>query len=94
MSPSDEDGTAEDAPAASAHPDPETPTEPPPSVAIGLIREHPWITGIMLACTLGGALAGPQLFDEDWSLLRQVAAGAFGGAWVGITITVTKMIGD
>ena len=61
---------------------------------LGQVREHPWITAIMLVCTVGGGLAGPQLFDDDWSLLRQVAAGAFGGAWIGITITVTKMIGD
>jgi len=59
-----------------------------------LVREHPWITAIMLVCTVGGALAGPTLFDPDWTLLRQVAAGAFCGAWVGITLTVTKMIGD
>jgi hypothetical protein len=92
VSPSDRDGPQDAGPDAEARPDTEDQT--PPSGAIGLIREHPWITGIMLACTLGGALAGPRLFDDDWSLLRQVAAGGFGGAWVGITITVTKMIGD
>ena len=59
----------------------------------GTLREHPWIAAIMLACIVGGALAGPRLLDEDWTLLRQVAAGGFLGAWVGLTITVTKMIG-
>ena len=59
-----------------------------------ILRNHPWITEIMLVCTIGGATAGPWLFEAEWPLVRQVAAGAFGGAWVGITITVTKMIGD
>ena len=69
----------------------------PPLFSEGLIpivRDHPWITAIMLATTLGGAAAGPWLFEADWSLARQIGAGAFCGAWVGITITVTKMIGD
>jgi len=56
------------------------------------IREHPWITAIMVVSTLGGAGAGPLLLDETWSLARQVGAGGFLGAWVGLTITVTKMI--
>lgn len=58
-----------------------------------LVRAHPFIAAILLVCTLGGAAAGPAVFDETWSLARQIAAGAFLGAWVGITITVTKMIG-
>ena len=69
-------------------------TAQPLSGPLGLVRENPWISAIMLVCTVGGTLAGPWLFDEEWSLLRQLAAGGFGGAWVGITITVTKMIGD
>jgi len=76
---------------------PPTPPETTPAASLplaSLVREHPWITAIMLVCTVGGALAGPSLFDEDWSLLRQLAAGAFCGAWVGLTLTVTKMIGD
>lgn len=85
-----------DAPRPSAAPGPSAHVPGPPADgrALRLVREHPWITAIMLACTVGGALAGPALFDDDWSLLRQLAAGAFCGAWVGITLTVTKMIGD
>jgi len=68
-------------------------TAPPPEGLLGFVRTHPWITAIMLACTVGGAIAGPSLFDETWPLARQIAAGAFGGAWVGLITTVTKMIG-
>jgi len=75
---------------ASAEVDPRA--TPPRSLA-ELVRAHPFIAAIMLICTLGGALAGPAVFDEAWSLARQIAAGAFLGAWVGITLTVTKMIG-
>lgn len=58
-----------------------------------IVRAHPWITAILAVCTLGGCVAGPILLDESWPLARQIAAGGFLGAWVGITITVTKMIG-
>jgi len=80
-------------PAPSGPPPEETATHAPLRLA-GVVREHPWITAIMAVCTVGGALAGPVLFEPEWTLLRQVAAGAFCGAWVGITLTVTKMIGD
>jgi len=67
--------------------------EAAPAGLSDFVRAHPWITAIMLACTLGGAVGGPFVFEEAWPLARQIAAGAFLGAWVGLTITVTKMIG-
>ena len=60
---------------------------------VDFVRLHPWITAIMLICTVGGGVAGPWLLEETWSLARQIGAGAFLGAWIGLTITVTKMIG-
>lgn len=89
-------------------PDPDTPAQPDPKPEpgagasshgvsqaglVGSIRSHPWIALIMFVCTAGGAAMGPAIMDEAWPLARQIAAGAFLGAWVGITITVTKMIG-
>ncbi len=84
--------TGRDAPGDALRTDP----EPVPTGFAGiahLVRAHPWITAIMLACTIGGAAAGPFLMDETWTLARQIGAGGFLGAWVGLTITVTKMIG-
>jgi len=63
------------------------------STVWGALQAHPWITGIMFVCTVGGAIAGPVLMDADWPLIRQVAAGGFLGAWAGLTMTAIKMIG-
>lgn len=82
--------TAHPAPARPAEVDPATPAE---RGLAAFVRAHPWITTIMAVCTIGGAIAGPVFFDAEWPLARQIAAGAFLGAWVGLTITVTKMIG-
>jgi hypothetical protein len=78
---------------ADAGPEEAAPRAERPRTARELVRTHPWITGILVATTVGGAIAGPFLFEETWPLARQVAAGAFLGAWVGLTMTVTKMFG-
>ena len=43
------------------------------------LRRHPVITGVMLGCTLLGAVLGVLLLTDDWSLARRLAAGAVGG---------------
>lgn len=90
--PSAEPSDAPEAPEASDHESPPEDLDDAEGLA-GFVRTHPWVTAIMLVCTVGGAFAGPFLFDETWPLARQIAAGAFGGAWVGLITTVTKMIG-
>lgn len=57
------------------------------------LRRHPVITGVMLGCTLLGAVLGVLLLTDDWSLARRLAAGAVGGAGVGFLFTATKMMG-
>lgn len=59
---------------------------------IGLVRRHPVITGILVACTLAGGVAGAFLLTGDWSLARRIAAGAVAGGGVGFLITATKML--
>jgi hypothetical protein len=55
---------------------------------------HPVITAVLAVCTLGGALAGVWILDPEWSLARRLLAGAVGGAWIGIVISATKMVGQ
>jgi hypothetical protein len=59
----------------------------------GIVREHPIITAILVACTLVGALVGEIYLYEEWSVARRVAAGAVAGAGVAFTVTATRMIG-
>jgi len=60
---------------------------------LGFAREHPIITGLMVVCTLAGAVLGEVYLYPEWSILRRVAAGAVAGAGVALTVTATKMIG-
>jgi hypothetical protein len=55
---------------------------------------HPVITAVLAVCTLGGALAGAWILDPEWSLARRLLAGAVGGAWIGIVVSATKMVGQ
>lgn len=57
------------------------------------IARHPVITATFVVCTLGGAIAGVALLTGDWSVARRLAAGAVGGASIGLLITATKMLG-
>lgn len=56
-----------------------------------LLRRHPVIVGVLVACTLVGAVAGGVMLAEDWSVLRRIAAGAVAGGGVGLLLTATKM---
>lgn len=73
--------------------------EPPPEEPQGSrsvtdsIRAHPVVTTVMVLCTLAGAVLGPELLTEEWSLLRRVVAGTLAGAGTGLLLTATKMLG-
>jgi hypothetical protein len=56
-----------------------------------LLRRHPVVSAVLLGCTLAGALAGAWWLSGDWSLARRVAAGAVGGAGVGLLVTATRL---
>jgi hypothetical protein len=56
-----------------------------------LLRRHPVIVGVLVTCTLVGAVAGGVMLDEQWFVLRRVAAGAVAGGGVGLLLTATKM---
>jgi exonuclease I len=57
------------------------------------LARHPVISGVLVACTLAGGVAGILWLDADWSVARRLLAGAVGGAWVGLLFTATKMVG-
>jgi hypothetical protein len=65
--------------------------EPGDASKPGLLRRHPVIAGVLAACTLAGAVAGAVMLDQEWFVLRRVAAGAVAGAGVGLLLTATKM---
>lgn len=57
------------------------------------VRDHPVIAGVLVACTLGGAVLGFALLTPEWSVARRIAGGAVGGAGIGLIVTATRMIG-
>lgn len=67
--------------------------EQAPRRALASMKAHPIITGTLVTCILVGAAMGFGLLPEEWSLARRIAAGAFAGGGVGLTVTATKMIG-
>jgi Kef-type K+ transport system membrane component KefB len=58
----------------------------------GLVRRHPVISAVLVACTVAGAVLGAFLLTGEWSLARRVGAGAVAGGGVGFLITATKML--
>jgi hypothetical protein len=57
------------------------------------ITAHPIIFGVVIACISIGTVLGVLILTDEWSLARRIAAGAVGGAGVGILITAPKIIG-
>lgn len=74
-----------------AHDAPETPR--PPEPWWHRLRRHPVVTGVMVTCTLVGAVAGVLWLTDDWHMARRLAAGAVAGAGTGLLLTATKMMG-
>jgi hypothetical protein len=57
------------------------------------ISAHPIIFGVVVACIAIGTVLGVLVLTDEWSLARRIAAGAVGGAGVGILITAPRIIG-
>jgi len=72
---------------------PASSTSPSPPAWLDSVRRHPVITGLMLACTLAGAIAGALYLPEEWAMARRLAAGAVAGAGVALLCTAPKMLG-
>ena len=60
---------------------------------LGLLRRHPVLTSVFLACTVAGAVLGFALLSHDWSALRRIAAGGVAGAGAAFLVTATRMFG-
>jgi hypothetical protein len=58
-----------------------------------VIRRHPVITATLVLCIAVGAIGAIFVPFEDWSVGRKIAAGALSGAWVGLLVTGTRMLG-
>lgn len=64
------------------------------SIAWGrALRNHPVITGVMLACSAAGVILGVLLLPPEWSLLRRLVGGAVSGMGVGLLVVASRMIG-
>lgn len=57
------------------------------------LREYPISSVTMVVITLAGAAAGPYWTSPEWSLGRQLAAGAVAGFGVAFLIVLTHIIG-
>ncbi|MBW2716147.1 MAG: hypothetical protein JRD03_08725 [Deltaproteobacteria bacterium] len=57
------------------------------------ISAHPIIFGVLISCVTIGVVSGVFLLTNEWSLARRIAAGAVGGAGVGLLITAPRIIG-
>ena len=67
------------------------PSQPEPRLPVW--RAHPIIAGVMLFCTIAGAVVGYSVLSGDWSATRRIVGGAAGGFGVGLLITGMRMIG-
>jgi hypothetical protein len=59
----------------------------------GALRRHPAISGVLVGCTLAGAVLGFYLLTGEWSAARRIVGGAVAGAGVGLLMTATKLTG-
>lgn len=66
---------------------------PPDESFLAMARRHPVITWLMIACTVGGALAGWVWLSPEWSDLKRLAAGAVAGAGCGLMVAAPRMVG-
>ncbi len=57
------------------------------------MRAHPVITGVMVVCTVVGAVAGALYLPVEWHTARRLAAGVFSGAGCGLIIVATRLVG-
>jgi len=61
---------------------------------LGALARHPIISVVVVICTLAGGCAGVEFLDAEWTMLRRALAGGVFGAWIGMLLTATKMVGQ
>ena len=57
------------------------------------LRAHPVITGVIVVCVVGGAIAGEMYLPMEWHAARRIAAGVVSGAGCGLMIVATRVVG-
>ena len=55
-----------------------------------LLREHPYLTALVVGCTLIGGALGVVLLTQEWPLWRRIAGGLLAGVSVGLLMTATR----
>ena len=56
-----------------------------------LPRAHPYLTALVVGCTVLGGGLGALLLTDEWPLWRRVAGGLLGGVSVGLLMTATRL---
>jgi hypothetical protein len=60
---------------------------------MGVLRNYPIITSVIVGCALLGVVLGIIYLPEGWHLARKIAGGALSGAGCGLIITAPRIIG-
>lgn len=58
-----------------------------------MLREHPVLTAICVLLTVTGAVSALWLAPAEWSLARQLGAGAFTGLLMAICLVASRLLG-
>ncbi len=66
-------------------------TEEPRASWLRVLRSEPLLTGVLLACTLAGAVGCLLFLSEDWAAWRRIVGGAMGGLLVGLCILAGRL---
>ena len=56
-----------------------------------VFREHPYLTALVVGCTVVGGGLGVVLLTPEWPLWRRVAGGLLAGVSVGLLMTATRL---
>ena len=56
-----------------------------------LLREHPYLTVLVVGCTVVGGALGVVVLTDEWPLWRRLAGGLLAGVGVGLLMTATRL---
>jgi hypothetical protein len=57
-----------------------------------VVRGHPWLTAVLIGCSVLGAVIGALNLSADWSITRRAVGGAVAGAGVALIVTAARML--